>query len=278
MDTQKKIKITIIGSSGTIGSFLAHKYIQNGNNVNLSYRKKNQILRLKKFIKYQKFKEKIKFFKFNISNEKSIIKSIKKNYDIFKLTDILIITVAEQGEIENFFDTNINKFKKTISINFMFYLLFFRNLKTILKKKNITIILFSGGGSTSYRRNFTSYSISKLCLVKLTEILSHELKNKKTTFNIIAPGIINSRMTKQILKNKNKISKEELIKINENLQFTNENINKVYKTINFLNSKKGKLISGKFISSSWDKISDINQKNYLKLIKSDIYTLRRKEN
>ena len=271
MDTQKKIRITIIGSSGTIGSFLAHKYIQNGNIVNLSYRKKKQILKLKKFINYEKFKKKIKFFEFNIFNEKSIIKSIKKNYEIFSLTDILIITIAEQGEIENFFDTSISKFKKTISINFMSYLLFLRSLKTILKKKNMTVILFSGGGSTSYRKNFSSYSISKLCLVKLTEILSHEVKNKKTTFNIIAPGIINSKMTNQILKNKIKISKEELIKINENLQFTNENLNKVYKTINFLNSKKGKLISGRLISSSWDKIFEISKKKYLKLIKTDIY-------
>ena len=127
MDTQKKIRITIIGSSGTIGSFLANKYIQNGNIVNLSYRKKKQILKLKKFINYEKFKKKIKFFEFNIFNETSIIKSIKKNYEIFSLTDILIITIAEQGEIENFFDTSISKFKKTISINFMSYLLFLRS-------------------------------------------------------------------------------------------------------------------------------------------------------
>ncbi len=50
----KKLNITILGSSGTIGSSLAKKYLNDGNHLNLFYRS----IKKKKFIK-----EKIKLFK-----------------------------------------------------------------------------------------------------------------------------------------------------------------------------------------------------------------------
>ena len=139
------------------------------------------------------------------------------------------------------------------------------------------IILFSGGGSTSYRENFSSYSLTKICLVKLTEILSHEIKNKNIRFNILSPGIIESPMTKKILKEKNKVSKNEILKLKKNIKYSDINISKLYKTINFLNSKKGNKISGKLISSSWDDIIKYDKKSVNKLINSDKFTLRRKE-
>ena len=98
------------------------------------------------------------------------------------------------------------------------------------------IILFSGGGSTSYRNNFSSYSLSKICLAKLTEILSNEIQNKKIRFNILAPGIIYSNMTKQIFKKKNVVLKKEISKIKNNIKYSEKNIIKIFETINFLNS------------------------------------------
>ena len=84
-------------------------------------------------------------------------------------------------------------------------------------------------------------------------------------------------MTKKILNKKDKFLKKELYKIKKNIKHSEKNINKIFETINFLNSKKGRLISGKLISSAWDKIYKLKSKKINKLIKSDIYTLRRKE-
>ena len=274
----KKINITIIGSTGKIGLSLARKYLSENYSVNLSYRSQKKKSLLKKNLNFSHTNKKLKLFKFNFSSEKNINQSIKKNKNIFLKTDLLIITVAELGEISNFFSINIKKFKKTFFINFLFYVLFFRHLSSILKrKKKMLVILFSGGGSTSYRENFSSYSLTKFCLVKFTEIISYEILNKDIRFNIIAPGIINSSMTKKILNNKSKVSKYELIKLKNNLQYSKNNINKIYKTINFLNSKNGKLISGKLISSCWDNIQAMKKSKFNKLIKDDFYTLRRKD-
>ena len=60
---------------------------------------------------------------------------------------------------------------------------------------------------TSLRKNFASYSISKIALVKLVEILSKEMNNKFIQINAISPGIIKSKMIDITLKNKKICSK-----------------------------------------------------------------------
>tara|TARA_B100001540_G_C15710378_1_gene598250 strand:- start:42 stop:881 length:840 start_codon:yes stop_codon:yes gene_type:complete len=278
MDSKKKINITILGSSGKIGLSLANKYLQEDHYLNLFYRKEINRVFIKKKLNYLKYKNKLKLLKLNSSNESSLIKCVKKNKKIFRNTDLLIITIAEQGQINNFFKINSKSFNKTFYVNFMLYVIFFRNLSKIINKnKKMLIILFSGGGSTSFRENFSIYSLTKLCLVKLTEIMSKEIKSKKIRFNILSPGIIYSKMIKQSLKAKSKISKKELIKIKRDIKFSEINLHNIFKTINFLNSKKGEKINGKFISSAWDKINIKNNKIIKKLVNSDVYTLRRKE-
>ena len=109
------------------------------------------------------------------------------------------------------------KFFKTLNINFLLNVYLLKYLYPIIKdRRNLLIIFFSGGGSLSFRENFSSYSISKTSLIKFTEIISKELKNNNIRANIISPGIIDSKMTKKIksLKNKNLI-KNELKRINK---------------------------------------------------------------
>tara|TARA_B100000965_G_scaffold378501_1_gene373482 strand:+ start:1961 stop:2800 length:840 start_codon:yes stop_codon:yes gene_type:complete len=278
MDTKKKINVTILGSTGKIGLYLANKYLEEGHNLNLFYRKEKNKILIKRKLKNLNYKNKIKLLKFNSSSENNLIKCIKKNKKVFKKTDLLVITIAEQGEINNFFKINSKSFNKSFYINFLFYVIFFRIFFKILNKnKKLLVILFSGGGSTSFRENFSTYSLSKVCLVKLTEIMSKEIHSKKVRFNILSPGIIYSKMTKQILKNKNKVSKYELIKINRNIKYSEINLNNIFTTINFLNSRKGEKITGKLISSAWDKINKINSKIIYKLVNSNMYTLIRKE-
>ena len=278
MDTKKKINVTILGASGEIGLSLAKKYLKNNDRVNLFYRNNKNKTYLINKLDFDKYKNNINLIKLSTYNEKVFSNHIKKNKKIFNKTDLLILTVGEQGEISNFFGCNLNKFKQTFFVNFMIYVIFFKNIYSLLnKKKKLLIILFSGGGSTSYRRNFSSYSLSKICLVKLTEIISNEIKNKKIRFNILSPGIIDSKMTRKIINEKNKVSKNEILKIKKNIKNSERNITKIFKTINFLNSKKGRLISGKLISSAWDKISNLDSEKLNKLVNTDIYTLRRKE-
>ena len=278
MGNKKKLNVIILGSTGAIGIKLAKKFYQDGENIFLFYKNKKKGKILKKIFK-KKTNQKISFETINIENKKSLKNKILRNKEIFKSCDILINTIGELGEIKNFFNLNIKKFYRTFHTNFFSYVHFFKFLYPLIKKKkDLLIILFSGGGATSLRENFSSYSLSKIALVKFTEILAKEFINKNIRINSIAPGIINSKMNQKILKaKKNIVSKKEILKLNKFLKISEKTIDKVYLLIKFLNSRKGKKISGKMISSMWDKPTHWSTKKINKIISNDYLTLRRKE-
>ena len=278
MAIKKKLNIVILGSTGAIGTGLAKKFYEDGENITLFYKNHKKAIFLKNKFK-SRTNQKIQFRALNVLDAKNIKKQILKNKKIFKSCDILINTVGEHGEVKNFFKLDLNKLYKTFNINFFSYIYFFRYLYPIIKtKKNFLIIIFSGGGTTSLRENFSSYTLSKIALVKLSEILAKEFHNNDIRINSISPGVINSKMTREILKNKkNLVAKKEMLKIKKFIKYSDKSINKIYLLIKFLNSKRGRKISGKMISSMWDKPTKWNSSKINKIATNNFLTLRRKE-
>ena len=274
---QKKLNIVIFGAAGSIGSYLAERYYNLGHHLSLIVKNKLHEKKLKNVLLNKK-KQKIIFKILNYKNENNLKKFILKNRNLFKNSDLLINCLGEQGEVKNFFKMNLKKFLKTININFLFNVYLLKFIYPIVKdKKNLLIILFSGGGSLSFRENFSGYSISKTSLIKFTEIISQEFKNKKIRANIIAPGIVDSKMTKKIINLKNKsLIKNEVKRINKFIDKSDKTKEKIYLTINFLNSKKGKNISGKIISSMWDNPMQWSKRKIKRIMDCQLYTLNRK--
>lgn len=274
---QKKLNIVIFGAAGSIGNYLASRYYSLGHDLLLIVKNKIHAKELK-YVFLNKKKQKITLKIFNYQNENNLKKFILKNRKLFKNSNLLINCLGEQGEVKNFFKMNLKKFLETININFLFNIYLLKYLyPTIKDSQNLLIIFFSGGGSLSFRENFSSYSISKTSLIKFTEIISKELKNDNIRANIISPGIVDSKMTKKIinLKDKNFI-KSEVKRINKFINKSDKTKEKIFSTINFLNSKKGKKISGKIISSMWDNPMQWSKIKIKKIIKDELYTLNRK--
>ena len=274
---QKKLNIVIFGAAGSIGNYLASRYYSLGHDLLLIVKNKIHAKELK-YVFLNKKKQKITLKIFNYQNENNLKKFILKNRKLFKNSNLLINCLGEQGEVKNFFKMNLKKFLETININFLFNIYLLKYLyPTIKDSQNLLIIFFSGGGSLSFRENFSSYSISKTSLIKFTEIISKELKNDNIRANIISPGIVDSKMTKKIinLKDKNFI-KSEVKRINKFINKSDKTKEKIFSTINFLNSKKGKKISGKIISSMWDNPMQWSKIKIKKIIKDEFYTLNRK--
>ena len=273
--TKKKIKIIIFGASGSIGSYLAEEYISQNNEL---------LLFVKNFKSKKKILDKLKFHssskiiidQLNIKNYSSISKKLNKHKSFIKNTNIIINATGSLGEIKNILKVNLKKFKNTMDINFFSNLVLLQNLSKFIKNnKNLLLILFSGGGVTNYRKNFSSYSISKLALVKFVEIVSNEINNKNIRINAIAPGIIKSKMIDITMKSRKLVSKKEIIKIENEINYSIDALKKLFKVINFLSSNKGKKITGKLISSKWDNIETWSKKKIEKLNDNDLYFIRR---
>ena len=275
---KKKLNIIILGANSAIGYYLAKKFYQENNNILLTGNNNNKFNNLKKKFPKQSLQE-IYFDQLDITKNEKVLSFIKKNRKFLKKADLIVNAIGDQGEIDNFFKLNYRDFKRTFDVNFFSHVYFLSQLRKFIgKNKKKLFIVFSGGGATSKRSNFSSYSISKIALVKLVEILSYEFNNKNIRINAIAPGIINSHMTQKSLKTKNKISLKEIVKIKKELKVSDKSLHKIYLLINFLMSKNGESISGKLISSRWDKFAKWNKIKIKKIISSDIYTMRRRYN
>lgn len=274
--TKKKIKVIIFGASGSIGSYLAKEYISQNNEVLLFVKNIKSKKKILDELKFHSFSKKITIDQLNIKKLSLIKKKLNKHKSFIKNTNIIINATGGLGEIKNILKVNLKKFKNTMDINFFFNLVLLQNLSKFIKNnKNLLLILFSGGGVTNYRKNFSSYSISKLALVKFVEIASNEINNKNIRINAIAPGIIKSKMIDITMKNRKLVSKKEIIKIKKEINFSNDALKKLFKVINFLSSNKGKKITGKLISSKWDNIEIWSKKKIEKLNDKDLYFMRR---
>jgi len=273
--TKKKIRIIIFGASGSIGSYLVKEYMSQNSELLLFVK---NLKSKKKIINKLKFQSSAKIIidQLNFTNFSSITKKINKHKSFVKNSDIIINATGSLGEIKNVLNINFKKFKNTMDINFFSNLILLQNLSKFIKNnKNLLIIFFSGGGVTSYRKNFGTYSISKLSLIKLIEIVSNEINNKNVRINAIAPGIIQSKMVDITINNRKSVSKKEIKKIERDIKYSNDALKKLFKVINFLRSNKGKQITGKLISSKWDNIETWNKNKIKKLINKDLYNVRR---
>ena len=274
--TKKKIKIIIFGASGSIGSYLAKEYISQNYEVLLFVKNIKSKKKILDELKFHSSSKKITIDQLNIKKLFLIKKKLNKHKSFIKNTNIIINATGSLGEIKNILKVNLKKFKNTMDINFFFNLVLLQNLSKFIKNnKNLLLILFSGGGVTNYRKNFSSYSISKLALVKFVEIVSNEINNKNIRINAIAPGIIKSKMIDITMKNSKLVSKKEITKIKKQINYSNDALKKLFRVINFLSSNKGKKITGKLISSKWDNIEVWSKKKIKKLNDNDLYFMRR---
>tara|TARA_B100000902_G_scaffold393945_1_gene449244 strand:- start:9634 stop:10398 length:765 start_codon:yes stop_codon:yes gene_type:complete len=246
-----KKNILIIGGSGHLGSFLVNNLISSNNLIVLSKRKK---------INLKKKEKNLKFYYCDLLKEKSVINVTKKIKSRYKKIDVLIFVSAIHGKIATFDKISLKEYKKIFQINFFSFLeiikIFLNHLK---KSKNASIIVFSGGGVTFQRPLFSGYSCSKISLIKFIEVISYEIKKFKININAIAPGIMDSKLFRETRKYENK----------KNIKFV-EKI-KILNLINFLIEKKNKNITGKLLSAQWDNINNLKKNNRF----TDIYTLKR---
>jgi len=272
----KNKNILISGATGGFGSALAFKYFQEGGNLLLIGRNINKLNSLKnKLIKDKIANQFILTIKLDLSNIDIIKKVINKELNNINKIDVLINCAAIQGPIGKSWENNFKEWQKTFNTNFYGTMILTNSiLPFMLKLKTGNIINISGGGSTSSRPDFSSYAISKTAIVRYTEILADELSNTKIKVNSVAPGIMATKMIKNVLKHKKNITNLKEFNSVQKVLADGDNMNKAVDLCIFLSSNESNRINGKLISATWDPWHLLNSDNN-KISESDIYTLRR---
>lgn len=264
--------VIITGGSGGIGRNIVNGLIIDGYRLLIIGRSRDNY---EKLISFLGKNNNIEFFQADVSNlvEVQNIFSFlsRSNQNLYGLINMAAI----QTPIGEFSRNDIIEWSNNLSINLlgvsnMVY--GFIKAKSNIKEKR-KIINFSGGGVTSSRPNFSAYAVSKIGVVKLSEILADELNDINIDINSVSPGAINTNMTNEIIDAGEKSGDEynlSLIRKHKG----GDSVKKIVDLCQFLLSPESNNISGKLISAVWD---DWKNKDYrTKLLEDkDFATLRR---
>ncbi len=198
--------VIVTGASGGIGSAVALKFAENGWNVGVTYNK-NSVGILQSQIE----KLGVKFFavQMELSCKKSVKNAIEKILDFFGSVDCvvcnagvnenekLLIDVCDD-ELDFLVDSNL---KGTILCNKIASDHFISKRKGSIV--NISSVYGIFGGSCE-----VVYSTCKAGIIGLTKALSREIGQFGVRVNCVAPGLIETNMTKNLSQSE----KEEIVK------------------------------------------------------------------
>lgn len=195
----------------------------------------------------------------------------------WRYLDAIIHCAGTQGAVGEAMNLDPAEWVSTVRANIegTYYILraFFLLLRSSQMRGKV--ILFSGGGASKPRPNFSAYGCAKAALVRLAETLSEEWRQFAVDINIIAPGAINTAMTREVIDlGSERAGREEHARAVKQLSGGGDPIENVYLMVQFLLSRQSDGITGRFLSAQWDERERLRRfkETYAK---SDIYTLRR---
>lgn len=190
----------------------------------------------------------------------------------------LVTAAGIYGPIGPFIDGNLSEWRDAIDVNLYGTLNACYHFAGELQrlKKPGRIALLSGGGATQPIPRFSSYCAAKAAVVRFGETLAVELKPAGITVNSIAPGLVNTKFTEDILNAG--AEKAGAAMYQKALDMKNSGAGagteKAEALAKYLMSEEAGVVTGKLISAVWDPWADFH-KNAEKIDKSDIFTLRR---
>ena len=192
----KNKKILITGATGGIGKAIAFLFAKNNAELFLTGRNKKKLDKLKSQI-LRLYKVKISIYVFDISNYDEIKNAFK---NIFLKTKNIDVLINNAGILkDNFIGMISNRdINNLINTNLIGPINFTQLVSKIIVKKNSSIINISSIVGKSGNSGQVLYSSSKSGLLGFTLSAAKEFASKGIRVNAIAPGLIKTKMIKNI--------------------------------------------------------------------------------
>lgn len=137
------------------------------------------------------------------------------------------------------------------------------------------IVFISGGGATNPLPNISAYAASKAAVVRFAESLAGEVKAFGIDVNAVAPGVLQTRLTDQLLEaGRDAVGDAFVDRITALAGDGARSIGLAGELVAYLCSRESDGVTGRLISALWDPWSSLHERRAA-LDRSDIYTLRR---
>ena len=137
------------------------------------------------------------------------------------------------------------------------------------------VVGFAGGGGTKARPNFSGYAAAKTAVIRLFETVAEELRGQPIDLNVISPGVINPRLTAEVLTLGPGLAGESDYKtVLKQKDDDSAQLAKALGLVDWLLSPESDGISGRLLAAPWDPWPTLGQ-HAAAVAASDVYTLRR---
>ena len=194
--TNKVVLVT--GSTMGIGLAMAEKFGLEDATVIICSRKKQNLESAEASLKSKGIK--VDSYVCNVNNKeerKKLLQAVEQKY---KKLDVLVCNVAVNPHFGPSYDIGEKEFDKIFEVNVKNTFFTIKETLPILKNsKNPSILIISSQAGYTPFNMVGVYSISKTALFSMTKLLAQELAKFKVRVNCIAPGLINTKMSKAII-------------------------------------------------------------------------------
>jgi len=261
----------IISVSSDIGLALAEHWLDAGISVFGTFRSASPALK--------KLEEKGGLFVHcDLTDENSSTEACSKLTKLCSSWDILVLCAGTTEPIGPFIKTPFLDWRESVGINFteqlgiIHSLLPNRNLKGDRKP---LVLTFAGGGTNNANLNYSAYTVSKIALIKMMELLDAEITD--TRFTIAGPGWVKTKIHNETLNAGNKAGAN--LHITESRLKNNDftDMREILRFCDWALTAHRKVISGRNFSVVNDKWGEPELEKILSK-DMDIYKLRRSGN
>ena len=259
-------KAIVVGINSTIGAAIAESLAKSGWQITGTTRSST----------YQPNLEGVRVIsECDMSSKFATENTLSKILELNDSWDALIVTPGTMLPIGNFTQLSFDSWEESIAINFTNQLRLVHGLLRNAKHdKSLQpcVMMFAGGGTNSAPESFSAYTVSKIALIKMVELLDAE--NPDFRFTILGPGWVRSKIHQETLNSPHtpKKTRDETMRRLECDDFIP--LNKVVETIKWLLAAPKSVIGGRNFSAAHDPFQNEYFANRL-LDGSDILKLRR---
>lgn len=187
-------KAVIVSVSSDIGSCLAKRWRQRGMEVCGTYRTPSGLVD-------DLGKCGVKILQCDVSDSSSLRDTCAILRRTFAPWDYLVLCAGTMEPVGAFAEGNFAQWEKSLEVNFTRQVQFVHELLPSRNKQgghSPVVLFFAGGGTNNATVNYSAYTVSKIALIKICELLDAEVPD--TNFVIVGPGWVKTKIHQATLK------------------------------------------------------------------------------
>lgn len=262
----KKESVLIGSISSDIGYALAIYWISKGHSVAGTYRTESANVEDLRRLG-------VRLFHYDLSSHNDFL-----NSSIDFTWTIFVSAFGELEPIGPFFNTDINRWIESVETNFVGQIRLLRYVEKFTSRDNgvespPVCLFFAGGGTNSATINFSSYTVSKIALIKMVELLDAERQD--LSFVIVGPGWVETKIHQATISagevNAGEAYSRTLDTFDKNSFYSMASL---CEFCDWIISQPREVVSGRNFSAVHDDVRDNELLGYLKS-NNDAFKLRR---